>query len=152
MTIKNFISFLLQSYFNPLLFFVYLFGFREFFGRLRIKAFIGTGTNSERLNVAWYLGLAPVIYLTWFLVKFSFLSSFNGDLSPAVFLSLDFHWLQYLSFLVTGLILTVYTSRKGMEGNIMGFIFAPLLFAGMAIYLFFHFRWIWYVVLGGGAG
>ena len=150
MTIEYLYHFLLQSYLNPVSLLVYLFAFRELFNAFGINAFASSGINNERLNVAWYLVLAPVIYLGWLVVNFYFLRSFDTHLSIDSMLGTDLHWLQYLSFLFTAITLRVYLSSSGMEGNIMGFIFAPLLFVGAAIYGFLYFHWLWSVVLKGG--
>jgi hypothetical protein len=149
MTIENLIRFLLQSYLNPLLFVVYLFGFRKLFNTFGITISTYVGTNNERLSIAWYLVLMPGIYLIWFSVNFMFLKSFNEHLTIDSFLSLDIHWLQYLGFVFTGLTLKAYSSSSGMEGNIMGFIFFPILLSGIAINGFYYFYWIWSVVLAG---
>ncbi|MEJ2407340.1 MAG: hypothetical protein P8171_24305 [Candidatus Thiodiazotropha sp.] len=151
MTAENLYHFLLQSYLNPVVLLAYLLGFRGLLAAFNVNAFTSTGVNSERLNPVWYLLLAPLIYLVWIAIDFLFLSSFDEHLTINTILGVDFHWLQYASFLLSALTLMAYSSRSGMEGNIMGFIFAPLLFIGMIIYAFFHFQWVWSVVLKGGA-
>jgi hypothetical protein len=150
MMVKYLYHFLLQSYLNPVLLLVYLLGFRELFNAFRLNAFTNIGINNERLNIAWYLMLAPVIYLCWLVTDFYFLRSFDNYLTIGSILGVDLHWLQYLGVLFTALTLKVYTSKNGMEGNVMGFIFAPMLFVGAVICLFFHFYWVWSVVLKGG--
>jgi hypothetical protein len=141
---------LLQSYLNPALFLVYL-SFHPLLKTLGIEVFTSSGINNQRLIIGWYLLLMPVSYLTWFVINFFFLSSFNGDLTFNSFVSLDFHWLQYLSFVFTAIILKAYTSKTGVEGNIMGFIFAPMLITGMLVNGILYFMWIWEVILKGGA-
>jgi hypothetical protein len=150
MLVEQSIYFLLQSYLNPALFLVYL-SFPSLFKIFGIETFTSSGINNKRLIIGWYLLLIPFTYLTWFIINYFFLRSFNDDLSFNSFVGLDFHWLQYLSFLFTAITLKAYTSKSGVEGNIMGFIFAPMLIIGMVVNGIFYFIWIWEVVLKGGA-
>jgi hypothetical protein len=150
MLVEQFIYFLLQSFLNPALFLLYL-SFQPFFKTFGIETFTSSGINNQRLVMGWYLVLMPVTYLTWFIINFYFLRSFNRDLNFNSFVSLDFHWLQYLSFIFTAITLKAYASKTGVEGNIMGFIFAPMLIIGMIVNGILYFMWVWEVVLQGGA-
>lgn len=150
MIIEHSLYFLLQSYLNPALFVVYL-SFQQFFKTFGVATFTHSGINNQRLIIGSYLLLMPLIYLIWFVINFFFLRSFNESLTFNSFVSLDIHWLQYFSFIVTAITLKAYTTKTGVEGNIMGFIFAPMLFIGMLINGIFYFMWIWTVVLKGAA-
>jgi hypothetical protein len=145
------IRFLLNGYLSPVLFLVYLLSVQPLLDSLGIKASEDTGTNSTRLVLKWYLMLMPGIYLIWLIINFHFLTSFNNQLSIDSFLSLDIHWLEYLPFLFTAVTLKTYTSKSGMEGNVMGFIFFPMLFVGLVISGWSYFHWIWNTVLTGAA-
>jgi hypothetical protein len=148
--VEYLVHFLLNSYLNPTLFLLYLFSCPELLKSFAIEAFENTGTNNNRLLLKWYLVLMPGIYLIWLLINFHFLQSFNSELTIDSFLSLDLHWLQYLPFLFTAFTLRAYASKSGMEGNIMGFIFFPMLIVGLVINGLFYLYWIWNSVISGG--
>jgi hypothetical protein len=150
MLVEQSLYFLLQSYLNPALFLLYLI-FQQLFISLGIETFTSSGINNQRLVIGWYLLLMPLIYLIWFTINLFFLKSFNAGLSLNSFVNLDIHWLQYLSIFVTVVTLKAYSSKTGVEGNILGFIFAPMLLMGMLINGLFYFMWIWQVVLKGAA-
>ena len=147
MTVENLYHFLLQSYLNPVVFLVYLFGADSFLAFFKIHAFTSMGMNSQRLNAAVYLVLAPVMYCSWLVISCCFLSSFDANLSVYAMLSTDLHWFQYFGFLFTAFTLISFHSKDGMEANIMGIVFVPFLIGGAAIHGFFHFYWIWSVIL-----
>ncbi|MFA7620193.1 MAG: hypothetical protein WC012_14240 [Thiohalomonadaceae bacterium] len=152
MTTEHLFRFLIQSYLSPVLLLFYLFCAQGFLAPFGIRAFASTGTNSERLMGMVYLLVAPVIGFSWLMVSCGFLQSFDAGLSLPAILEGDIHWLQAVGFLVTAFVLRAYLSRNGVEANLMGFIFTPLLLFGAAISASLHFWWIWSVVLGGDSG
>ena len=145
--LKHLLHFVLQSYLNPVAFIFYLFVATEVLRIGNFTPFISTGINSQKLVLSSYLIVMPVLYLVWLLINYYFLRSFNEQLIFVDTFAKGYHWLHYVCFISTAIVLSVYISDSGMEGNVMGFIFAPILFLGLAVYSFLHFRWIWIDIL-----
>lgn len=145
--LKHFVHFFLQSYLNPVAFMFYLFVATEVLRLGNLSFFVSTGTNSQKLLLTPYLVTMPILYTVWLLINYYFLHSFNEQLVFVDTFAKGYHWLHYACFIPTAVVLSAYISKSGMEGNIMGFIYAPFLFLGIAIYSFLHFRWIWVDIL-----
>lgn len=141
--IKHIVHFFLQGYLNPVALMFYLFVATEVKQLGNLSLFVSTGTNSQKLLLTPYLVIMPILYMTWLIINYYFLQSFNEQLLFVDTFAKGYHWLHYVCFIPTAVVLNVYLSKSGMEGNVMGFIFAPFLFLGIAVYSFLHFRWIW---------
>lgn len=87
--------------------------------------FIPTNTNVNKLKPLPYI-IFCAIYVTVILTGMYLLSLYSSETFNVweVFVP-KFYWVSVPIWIITGL--TLFTYFKGMEGNIMGFIFFPLL-------------------------
>lgn len=90
------------------------------------RYFVSTGTNVSRLLLGpyllfllFYIGMVLLPFYGYYLIFQDSSADFWATFQP------KYYWLSIIGWLASGL--TISTYLKGMEGNIMGFIYFPLL-------------------------
>lgn len=113
---------LLLSPFCIMLFIVVTFGKESRF-------LVSSGTNVYRLKPRPYI-IFSIIYVVFILsITQLWLMHFNPEMNLWVVYIPEYYWVSSLTWIVS--IATILTYIKGMEGNIMGFIFFPMLLISM---------------------
>jgi len=87
--------------------------------------FESKGTNTQKLKVVPYIIYCLAFAFTVLLITYVVGLLLPGGLNLWEIYQPKYYWLSIPGWLVTGFTLNAYF--KGMEGNIMGFIFFPLL-------------------------
>lgn len=87
----------------------------------------GAGGNTSRLIFWTYLLFCACLLLALYSLTAIYNIAAPQKITVVELLQPRFYWLSLVCWLVTAFTLSVY--RKGMEGNIMGFIFFPALIA-----------------------
>ena len=141
---------LLYTFINPVIFLVYIFTFSdEYFLHNRwIRPVYQTGTNSMRINVKAYLLFSLLAVASFALFKQLVLAPLiDGDVFWQEFTLIEptlMHWVAYGCCLP---VLCYYSSPKGLEANVAGFIFFPLLLVGSLLMAILHLNWLWREVI-----
>ena len=92
----------------------------------------GDGVNLMRLKLSAYALFCVVLAAVAALLLWAYNANSPQPVSALEILQPRFWWLSFASWLITTW--TLQTYRKGMEGNLMGFIFFPsLLIASMVL-------------------
>lgn len=138
------------TFLNPLILFAYIVfcsndGASQ---QTKIKSFYAIGGNSQRINLFAYLGFSVVASITFIAFKLVVLLPLAAEPITALDIILvqpNLSWLiAYLTSLVT---LSVFLSKNGMEMNVGGFIFFPLLLLGAFLLVVLHINWLFAKVI-----
>lgn len=141
---------LLYTFLNPVIFLVYLFTFSEerFMRNCWVRPVYQTGTNSMRINLMAYLLFSLLAVASFVLFKQLVLAPLMDRdvfwLEFALIEPTPMHWVAYGCCL---LVLGYYSSPKGLEANVAGFIFFPFLLVGALLMTILHLYWLWREVI-----
>jgi hypothetical protein len=128
-------------YFNPALFLYYVLS-SSYFSEIGIETMESVGTNSQRIKLKVYFVLIPILFVIWNLLVYLVLGSVNPDITLWDIMSIQRSYLVYFSCACTAITLSVYLGKPGMEGNVMGFIFAPFMLLALVLMAYKHFMWL----------
>lgn len=134
--------------FSPIAFIVYIFAVFPVLEKLKITSSVDMGGNVSRLHLIPILISVVLVSGLFMLFSFLFLSSIK-EMSLNTFLQPKNQNLQIACFVITAFVIYFFTSSKGMEGNIAGFIFFPILVVTSITLIVLHLIWIWNVVIKG---
>lgn len=135
---------------NPVILLVYIFTFSgESSARKRwSQPFYPTGSNSIRINLLVYLVFSLLAVAVFVLFKQLVLAPLMvGDARMLDFILIEpnlMHWIAYGCCL---LVLGTYLSPQGLEANVAGFVFFPLLLLGALLLTIQHLHWLWLEVI-----
>ncbi len=133
---------------NPISFIVYLFAILPALEQLKYAPSIQMNGNMSRLQLLPVLLSVVLISGLFLLFSYLFLSALK-DISLNTFLQPKSLYVQVSCFAVMAMVLFVFVSPQGVEGNIAGFIFFPFIAFASLILVGLHFFWIWKVVIKG---
>jgi hypothetical protein len=99
--------------------------------------------NSLQLHWRPYLLLCLVLGAVWQVLLYFVLTAGQGISFMAFLLSQEVTVFGWLVYIVSLWCLYMFADKKGIEGNVMGFIFFPVLLAGSAYQVIHHFVWVY---------
>lgn len=124
-------KFLIQSILSPFVFAIYMFALangslgNKSSSILGIKAFKYISTNVYAINLRLFIPFSLVTYALLFFLNYAFIRIFNNNLTLELFQKKRLTWWSLVPCSVGGL--NLYGWISGMEGNVAGLLFLPLL-------------------------
>lgn len=142
LTLVNLIAFI---FFNPLIILAYIVAFSEDspLHCLKLQPFYDVGGNSMRINLWLYLLFCPLAYAGFIALQLYVVSPLSAQpLSVFELLQVELSWSNVIAHLASVFTLAALLSRAGVEGNVAGFIFAPVILVGSALLFINHVSWL----------
>ena len=122
--IKKYIFFLyiffIRSTLHPVFFFLFIMRFD------RTPYVIKVGINTSKIDLSYYIPIVIGMYALYYVAFYKIWKIFFKKISFQDWSSKIFSWFELIPLILSGFNLYVWTVQ-GMEGNIMGFIFFPLM-------------------------
>lgn len=139
------VKLLLFVFLNPLIILAYIFAFSEgspLLG-LKLQPFYDVGDNSMRINLGVYLLFCPLAYAGFIALQLSVVSPLAlQPLNAFELLQVQLSWSNVIAHLASVFTLAALLSRSGVEGNVAGFIFAPIILVSSALLFINHVFWL----------
>lgn len=135
-------------FFNPLAMFVYLLAVPPVLAKFNYNAIISLPDNSFKVQLIPLFISVFIISSLFLIMSFLLLSSIK-DMTFIEFLQPKSFYVPIVCFSMTPFTLYFISTTKGLEANVFGFIFAPILFLASVTLLFLHFSWVWKFVIKG---
>ena len=148
MTTQTIICILGYLFFNPLSLAAYFFVINPALEKSNFKTMTNMSYNSFSIHLVPFF-ISVFLMSGLFLVSsFLFISSLK-NMSFIEFIQPKSFYLQIGCYFLTFIVISNFSASKGVEGNIAGFFYFPIIVATSATLAVIHFKWIWQFVIKG---
>lgn len=139
------VKLLLFIFLNPLIILAYVLAFSENspLQGFKLQPFYDVGDNSMRINLWLYLLFCPLACASFIALQLYVVSPLAAQpLSAYELLQVQLSWTNVIAHLASVVTLAALLSRAGVEANVAGFIFAPVILAGSVLLFINHLSWL----------